>query len=140
MNYRTGQRNQIFNYLYVLAIIMVVDDHVSTRINLFSNIFPYNSFYMPLFVFASGYFFSKKDIRRACVHKVKKLLLPYIVCNICFDFIALIIDLLIGTKWYIPISFKSLFIMFCPGYTLSTINGPAWFLYMLFLNIPNIVV
>lgn len=112
---------------------MVIDDHTSTRVNFFSNIFPYNSFYMPLFVFVSGYFFRKKDVWGACVHKVKKLLVPYIVCNFCFDFIALIIDLLIGTKWYVPISLKSIFIMLCPGYTISTLNGPAWFLYMLFL-------
>ena len=38
----------------VLAIIMVIDDHMSSRIGFLSSIFPYNSFYMPLFVFISG--------------------------------------------------------------------------------------
>lgn len=53
-------RNQTFNYLYAMAILMVIDDHCSTRIGLLSSIFPYNSFYMPLFVFASGYFFNMR--------------------------------------------------------------------------------
>ena len=49
-------RNQTFQYLEALAIIMVIDDHVGTRIGFLSSIFPYNSFYMPLLVFISGYF------------------------------------------------------------------------------------
>lgn len=35
---------------------MVIDDHMSTRIGILSSLFPYNSFYMPLFVFISGYY------------------------------------------------------------------------------------
>ena len=56
-------RNQTFQYLEALAIIMVIDDHVGTRIGFLSSIFPYNSFYMPLLVFISGYFYHKKPIK-----------------------------------------------------------------------------
>ena len=47
---KVKERNQIFNYLYAMAIIMVIDDHIGSRIGIMSSIFPYNSFYMPLFV------------------------------------------------------------------------------------------
>ena len=75
-------RNQTFQYLEALAIIMVIDDHVGTRIGFLSSIFPYNSFYMPLLVFISGYFYHKKPIKKYLIHKTKKLFLPYMVWNI----------------------------------------------------------
>jgi len=56
------QKNQTFQYLKAIAILMVIDDHMSTRIGILSSLFPYNSFYMPLFVFISGYFFRDKGI------------------------------------------------------------------------------
>ena len=63
-NNKSKERNQIFNYLYVLAILMVIDNHCAYKINFFNNIFPYNSFYMPLFVFISGYFFKSHGADR----------------------------------------------------------------------------
>ena len=44
---KTKKRNQTFNFLYVLAILMVIDNHCAYKINFFNTIFPYNSFYMP---------------------------------------------------------------------------------------------
>ena len=49
------KRNFTFDLLYALAIIMVVDDHTGNQIGILSKIFPYDSFFMPLFVFISGY-------------------------------------------------------------------------------------
>lgn len=57
-------RNQTFQWLEALAIIMVIDDHVSTRVGILSSVFPYNSFYMPMLVFISGYFFKRQRCRR----------------------------------------------------------------------------
>ena len=70
------RRNQTFQWLEALAILMVLDDHVSTRIGILSSIFPYNSFYMPLFVFISGYFYRDRSIIQNIKHKTIHLLLP----------------------------------------------------------------
>ena len=53
---RNEAKNQTFQYLKAIAILMVIDDHMSTRIGILSSLFPYNSFYMPLFVFIFGYY------------------------------------------------------------------------------------
>ena len=42
--------------LSALGILMVVDHHTFTALNLFGDYIPYNSFFMPMFVFISGYF------------------------------------------------------------------------------------
>lgn len=52
-------RNQTFQWLEALAIIMVIDDHVGTGVGFLSSIFPYDSFFMPMLVFVSGYFFKE---------------------------------------------------------------------------------
>lgn len=54
---RKNKRNQTFQYLEALIILMVIDDHVSTRIGILSSVFPYNSFYMPFLVFTPVYNF-----------------------------------------------------------------------------------
>lgn len=93
------KRNQIFNYLYVLAIIMVIDDHTGGRIGILSNIFPYNSFYMPLFVFCSGYFYKKDKPFKNVLHKVRKILIPYIIWNIIALGIAFFLDRIFKVDW-----------------------------------------
>ena len=54
------KKQQKIMLLSALEILFVLDDHVGSSIGLFSNVFPYNSFYMPMFVFSSGYFFNVK--------------------------------------------------------------------------------
>ena len=42
--------------LSAIGIFMVVDHHTFTAVNLLGDFIPYNSFFMPMFVFISGYF------------------------------------------------------------------------------------
>lgn len=124
-------RNQIFNYLYVLTIIMVIDDHCGSRIGFFSNIFPYDSFFMPLFVFCSGYFFKKSNILLNIKHKIKKLFVPYLIWNVVFMFLSFIFDKTIGTNWITKPTIGEIArtLIYEP---LTTLNLPAWFVIMLF--------
>lgn len=110
---------------------MVIDSHVSGRIGFFNSIFPYDSFFMPLFVFASGYFYKRISIIKNFKHKVKKLLIPYAIWNIAMLCIAFIIDIIFGVNWANIPDFKGFIKMFFFG-PLTELNGPAWFIIMLF--------
>ena len=125
-------RNQIFNYLYVLAIIMVIDDHTSTRIGFLSSIFPYNSFYMPLFVFISGYFYKKRGIIENTKHKIKKLLIPYLIWNFVAIIIAFLLDHIFGIDWLKKCTVKKFLITNFMKGSITSLNGAAWFVIMLF--------
>ena len=127
----TVKKNQIFVYLYALTIIMLIDDHCSTRIGLLSNIFPYNSFYMPLFVFISGYFFKQTKILDFIEHKIKRLLIPYIIYDCIMILLSIVIDSIFKTHWYKGISIKQIGKTLIFGPTTS-LNGAAWFVIMLF--------
>lgn len=128
---RKNKRNQTFQYLEALIILMVIDDHVSTRIGILSSIFPYNSFYMPFLVFISGYFYNKKSIGDYLIHKGKRLLIPYFLWNILGNSIAYILMSKGIVSWYGRINLQSLMYCFVNG-PLSSINGPSWFVIMLF--------
>ena len=83
--------NQIFQYLKAIAILMVIDDHMSTRIGILSSIFPYNSFYMPMLVFISGYFYKKRGAFYNIKKKLKSLFLPYLSWTLAGNLIAYIL-------------------------------------------------
>ena len=66
--------------LSAIGIFMVVDSHTFTCFNILGNFMPYNSFFMPMFVFISGYF-NKVDQSTKLwpyfIKKVRSLLVPY---------------------------------------------------------------
>lgn len=128
---KTKERNFTFDLLYALAIIMVVDDHTKSQLGILKGIFPYDSFFMPLFVFASGYFYKKQEIIKNVKHKSKKILLPYIIWNIVMLGITVIIDAVIGTNWSNGVDKWKILRSFFIG-SLVTTNGPSWFVIMLF--------
>ena len=125
-------RNQTFQYLEALAIIMVIDDHSRSSLGIFTNIFPYDSFFMPLFVFISGYFYKRKGVVDNLRHKAKHLLLPYIEWSLVGDLVAYILRAFGVVDWYVsPFNLKALYNIFFTG-QLSSITGAAWFALMLF--------
>ncbi len=127
------KRNQTFVYLYALAIIMVIDDHCGTRINILSNIFPYNSFYMPLFVFSSGYFFYQNSLLDTVQRKVKKIFIPYIVWCVVAILLSLGLDLIFGIDWTKEITAKRILFALTNNLgPITSLNGASWFMIMLF--------
>ncbi len=136
LNDAKQKRNQTFVYLYALAIIMVIDDHVASRIGILTSIFPYNSFYMPLFVFASGYFFKDRPFFKTLWHKVKKLYIPFLIYAVVFAIIACIIDLWIGTRWSNIVDSKYTLLhqvfMTVTEFPITDLNGASWYVMMIF--------
>lgn len=130
--------NKKFMVLSALGIIMVVDLHCDISLNLLNSIIPYESFFMSLFVFISGYF-NKVDentelstyIKRKC----KTLLLPFIIIGfIMFWFEWAINSYKFGAVQ--PITEETLFLpvvnVFTVGYPVR-LASPMWFVPSLWL-------
>lgn len=83
--------------LSAIGIFMVVDHHTFTAFNIFGDFIPYNSFFMPMFVFISGYF-NKVDkttkLGAYTLKKLKTLLLPYFGISIAVLGIQWLLDLI----------------------------------------------
>ena len=126
-------KNQTFQYLKAIAILMVIDDHSATRIGILPNLFPYNSFYMPLFVFISGYFFRDRGMVNNIKNKTERLLLPYMIWLYLSHVLSYVLDKYNIVHWYVPLRNVpySLVNMFTVG-PISSIIGAAWFCIMLF--------
>lgn len=126
-------KKQTFQYLKAIAILMVIDDHSATRIGILSNLFPYNSFYMPLFVFISGYFFRDKGVLKNFKGKTQHLLLPYAIWLYLTQLLSYVLDKAGIVHWHVPIrnALYCLVYMFTVG-PISTTIGAAWFCIMLF--------
>lgn len=119
--------------LSALGIIFVLDDHVGAKINFLANIFPYNSFYMPMFVFISGYFFKEESIQnlnRYLLKKSKVFLLPYILYNLFYLFLTQLLNQNTGLNWR---SNSLDFLKTCWTYgTPVDVSSATWFVIMLF--------
>lgn len=80
MSGKRDKTNKKFMLLSAIGIFMVVDHHTFTAFNILGDFLPYNSFFMPMFIFISGYF-NKVDgstnLWTYFVKKVKTLLVPY---------------------------------------------------------------
>lgn len=122
-------RNVTFSCLEAIAIIMVIDDHTGRHIDILSNVFPYNSFYMPLFVFISGYFYKKTIYVKNIKSKIMHLFVPYMICALIGNAIAYLLDKCNIVHWYENINGKNLlqWITICPPSTTSA----GWFAIML---------
>ena len=81
MSERRDKSNKKYMLLSAIGIFMVVDHHTFTAFNIFGDFLPYNSFFMPMFVFISGYFNKvdgTTDLWQYLWKKIKTLLVPYI--------------------------------------------------------------
>lgn len=89
--------------LSAIGIIMMVDVHAGSPIGFLINLFPYDSFFMPLFVFISGYFFNPEKATNMVsyiIGKLKRLLVPYVVHNLLIGGLVTILLSLFGITWF----------------------------------------
>ncbi|MBR4413454.1 MAG: acyltransferase family protein, partial [Lachnospiraceae bacterium] len=100
-----SKSNKKFMVLSAIGIFMVVDHHTFTAMNLFGDFIPYNSFFMPMFVFVSGYFNKVDSDTKLLTYtwkKIKSLLFPYIGISA----LVLVIQLLMN--WFKTGAFEPL--------------------------------
>lgn len=123
-------KNLTFQFLKAILIVMVIDCHSGSRLGLFASIFPYDSFFMPLFVFCSGYFYKKRPFFTDCWRKFKSLLVPYIVWSVLSNLFCYLLQKLNIVYWYKPTIQNFARLLWVDP--ISTINGAGWFALMLF--------
>lgn len=142
MNNIKSKSNKHFMLLTFLGIIFMLDDHSGHTFNIMTNIFPYNSFYMPLFFFISGYFCDisriiNGDSIQFIQRKTKHLLLPYLSINIFLGIITVICNKYFHTEWrnaYPFVSANKLLDWFTYG-TPIDLSSPMWFVICLYETI-----
>lgn len=138
MNVGKTKSNKQFMLLTFLGILFMLDDHSGHSFNLFANIFPYNSFYMPLFFFISGYFCNIKSILNGNLvsflkRKTNHLFVPYVIINVCFGIITIIINNLFQTKWNTAYPFgNNNFFSWITYGTPIDLSSSMWFVICLF--------
>ncbi|WP_303835003.1 acyltransferase family protein [Ruminococcus flavefaciens] len=132
-----AKENKKFMLLSAIGIIMVIDAHTWGAFGILTNYFPFNSFFMPMFVFISGYFNKidqNTDLSKYTIKKFKTLMLPYFGISIPAIFIDWLLKIF-KTGTIPPLSFNY-FLRSCGKvFTSGIINdivSPMWFVPMLF--------
>lgn len=122
--------------LSAIGIFFVVDSHAWSPLSFLGNIMPYNSYFMPLFLFISGYFFKAENAEHCLTYilkKVKTLLLPLLAWNFIY---GVLVNLLKagGIIYYgEALSLRTLFLDPFLGCVQFDINTPSWFVPALFM-------
>lgn len=136
-------RNIELTVLKALGIIAVVSCHLG--LNLFNiigipissirELFPEYSYHMPLFIFASGYFYKRiyeSNILEMVVKRFQSII-KYTKCNLFYFLLCFILINLGLLSIDVNLSLKSLLIEPFLGGFQFYFNGPGWFVPFLFL-------
>ena len=119
-----------------IGIIMVVDAHSWSAVHIGDAIFPYNSFFMAMFFFISGYFFKPKlsaeDLTLFICRKTKTLFAPYLGWWFAYLLIGIILGGITSFKYAPTFSFYNYFVgpIVCGEF--GGLNAPAYFVPILF--------
>lgn len=130
--------NKTFMILSAIGILFVVDAHAYSPLAVMGNILPYNSFFMPMFCFISGYFFKSdklQNLPRYIFHKCKTLMIPFLAWNFIYGVLIQILRQNGIITYGKPLSFHTLFVQPFLDCMMFEINSPAWFVPALFLVI-----
>ncbi len=131
--------NKKFMLLSAFGIIMVVDAHAWTTLSMFTDFMPYNSFFLPMFVFISGYFCKVDgltDIKAYIKKRTKRLMVPFF----CYILVTFCIELLINRykigRWVFPTQIELLdgFRKIFTSGMVVKIAEPLWFVPTLFIT------
>lgn len=131
-----GKIDYRFKFLYLIGILSIIISHCgSGGIDLLYNWFPFNSFFLALFAFTSGYFFRESQTEHTAkyiLYKLKKLIVPLYLYNL---FYGILVALLKPFGFTIGGEFTphNLFIEPLKTGHQFAYNLPCWFVIPLFM-------
>lgn len=136
--------NYQFKVMYAIGILNVLFSHAQAESLAFWNeTIHYAGYTIALFVFVSGYFYSRKsetNIPGYILKKVTRLLVPLYLWN-CFYALLILAFSKIGFSLGQPVNLKSLTLAPMISAHLLGFNDPAWFVIPLFVTeVYNILV
>ena len=129
------KRNLTFSWLEAILILMVVDCHAGSAVGLLRGFFPYDSFFMPAFVFISGYFFRCSQLSAFVKKKIKRQLIPYLAWCCVGLLTSAVLDASLGFHWLTDLPSGTVVRKVAMVLTIgppTSANGASWFLIMLF--------
>ena len=125
-----------FKFLYFIGIISIIISHCgSGGIDLLYNWFPFNSFFLALFAFTSGYFFQENKTEHTVqyiVYKFKKLIVPLYLYNLFYG-IFVVFSKQFGFTIGNEFSLHNLLIEPIKTGHQFVYNLPCWFVIPLFM-------
>ena len=129
------QENKEFRILSAIAMILVVAGHLGFNLFDIGGLFPYYSFHVFLFLFASGYFYKREAENRIISYLLGKcvaLLIPYFVWNLIYGILTFVLH---GAGFTIgqELSLYTLFVAPFEGGHQFMYHFPSWFVPVLFL-------
>lgn len=129
--------NKIFMILSALGIVFVVDAHSRTALQPMTYYFDYNTFFMPMFVFISGYFFQQKyitNIGKTMKKKAMRLLVPYFIWGYLYCAIEAILLYFGVIKYDLDLTWQEALIRpWTKGYICDLV-APTWFVMAIIMT------
>lgn len=134
---KTKHRENWLDIAKFFGITMVVLNHMDLNIPVIT--FFGGMFYMPLFFVAAGYTYKNKgeDFKTFALGKAKRLLIPYILCNVFLVTFFTVLNREISKPALLGILYSRSMLMAADSpwnmALMSNLNAPTWFLTGLFL-------
>ncbi len=132
-----SKSNKQFMILSAIGILLVVVCHFAGSINILNDVFPYSSFFMSLFIFISGYFYSTKKeehVGKSILHKFKKIIVPFFLINLFYGIFCTVMRSYGIVDYGAPISLYTLFVQPFINNNQFVFNFPSWFVPVLFVT------
>lgn len=131
-NEMKSKNNKQFMVFSALNMMLVVDAHAWTSLNIMTRYLTYNMFIMPAFTFVSGYFF-RIDNKNYLRNKIKNLILPYYVWWVIYALLLILLNKIFSIKIALDVTLDTLILGPWKGGECWSFNNPSWFVCFLFL-------
>ena len=136
--------NYTFKVLYALGIMFIVMGHCNNGgFSVLNEFFPFRTFYLGLFVFASGYFYNQENelnVKQFIIKKFKKLIIPLYLWNFFYGFVLNIIKIY-GFFPKVHVNLENLLLTPIIHGHQFVLNLAGWFIVPLFMiHIINILI